>query len=74
MGGLQGLMSMLPGAGNMKQMAAAGMHEKKIAHQIAIIDSMTPTGRAIPNLIKANRKSDRRVRYHHPAGQQLLKQ
>ena len=57
MGGLQGLMSMLPGAGNMKkQMAAARMDEKKIKHQIAIIDSMTPQERAIPNLIKANRK------------------
>ena len=57
MGGLQGLMSMLPGAGNMKkQMAAAGMDEKKVKHQIAIIDSMTPQERAIPNLIKANRK------------------
>ena len=57
MGGLQGLMSMLPGAGKMKQqMAAAGVDEKKIKHQIAIIDSMTPKERTVPALIKANRK------------------
>ena len=57
MGGLQGLMSMLPGAGKMKQqMAAAGIDEKKIKHQIAIIDSMTPKERTVPALIKANRK------------------
>ena len=57
MGGLQGLMSMLPGAGQMKkQMAAAGMDEKKMKHQIAIIDSMTVQERTFPNVIKANRK------------------
>ena len=57
MGGLQGLMSMLPGAGQMKkQMAAAGMDERKIKHQIAIIDSMTVQERTFPNVIKANRK------------------
>ncbi len=57
MGGLQGLMSMLPGAGQMKkQMAAAGMDERKVKHQIAIIDSMTVQERTFPNVIKANRK------------------
>jgi len=57
MGGIQGLMSMLPGAGQMKkQMAAAGMDERKMKHQIAIIDSMTLQERTFPNVIKANRK------------------
>ena len=57
MGGLQGLMSMLPGAGQMKkQMAAAGMDERKIKHQIAIIDSMTVQERRNPKIIKASRR------------------
>ncbi|MAV48296.1 MAG: signal recognition particle protein [Alphaproteobacteria bacterium TMED89] len=57
MGGIQGLMSMLPGAGQMKkQMTAAGMDERKMKHQIAIIDSMTLQERTFPNVIKANRK------------------
>ena len=57
MGGLANLMKMMPGAGKMqKQMAAAGMDEKAVTRQLAIIDSMTPTERSRPELIKASRK------------------
>jgi signal recognition particle subunit SRP54 len=42
MGGLGGLMGMLPGVGKLKnQMAAAGVDEKMIKRQVAVIQSMT---------------------------------
>jgi signal recognition particle subunit SRP54 len=57
MGGLSGLMSMLPGIGKMKnQLAAANLDEKVIKRQIAIIDSMTPQERRNPDVLKASRK------------------
>ncbi|MGL5736975.1 MAG: signal recognition particle protein, partial [Beijerinckiaceae bacterium] len=56
-GGLGGVMSMLPGVGKMKdQMAAAGVNDKMILRQRAIIDSMTPGERKNPDLLKASRK------------------
>ena len=57
MGGLSGLMSMLPGVAKMKnQLAAANLDENVIKRQIAIIDSMTPQERRSPDVLKASRK------------------
>src|SRR5690349_15388584 len=57
MGGLGGLMSMLPGVAKMKnQLAAASLDDSVIRRQIAIIDSMTPKERRNPDLLKASRK------------------
>jgi signal recognition particle subunit SRP54 len=57
MGGLGGLMGMLPQMGKMKQaMAEANINEKLLAHQEAIILSMTPVERQRPEIIKASRK------------------
>jgi signal recognition particle subunit SRP54 len=57
MGGLSGLMSMLPGAGKMKdQMAKANIDERMIGQQEAIISSMTKKERNRPKLIHASRK------------------
>ncbi len=57
MGGLGGLMGMLPQMGKMKQaMADANVNEKLLAHQEAIILSMTPVERQRPEIIKASRK------------------
>ena len=56
-GGLGGVMGMLPGMGKMKdQMAAAGMDDKMIKRQRAVIDSMTPAERRNPDILKASRK------------------
>jgi signal recognition particle subunit SRP54 len=57
MGGLTGLMSMLPGIAKMKnQLAAANLDENVIKRQIAIIDSMTAQERRNPDVLKASRK------------------
>ena len=57
MGGLSGLMSMLPGVAKMKnQLAAANLDENVIKRQIAIINSMTPQERRRPDVLKASRK------------------
>src|SRR5512139_1155098 len=57
MGGLGGLMGMLPGVAKMKnQLAAAGIDDKMLKRQIAIINSMTPKERRNPDLLKASRK------------------
>src|SRR5512132_2674735 len=57
MGGLGGLMGMLPGIGKLKnQLANANIDESVIKRQIAIIDSMTPTERRNPDILKASRK------------------
>jgi len=57
MGGLGGIMKMLPGVGKMqKQLAGANIDEKMIGRQEAIILSMTKKERARPDLIKASRK------------------
>jgi signal recognition particle subunit SRP54 len=56
-GGLGGLMSMLPGIGKMKgQLEAAGMDDRILKRQRALIDSMTREERANPDLLKASRK------------------
>ena len=57
MGGLEGLLAMLPGVAKAKkQMAAANVDEKLLIHQEAIISSMTPRERRSPKLIQASRK------------------
>jgi signal recognition particle subunit SRP54 len=57
MGGMSGLMSMMPGIAKMKnQLAAANLDERVLGRQIAIIDSMTPKERKSPDVLKASRK------------------
>ena len=57
MGGMEGMMSMMPG---MKKAAAqaekAGMDDKILKQQIALINSMTKKERANPQLLQASRK------------------
>ena len=57
MGGISGLMGMMPGIAKMKnQIAAAGINDKIIRRQVAIIDSMTREERRRPDILKASRK------------------
>jgi signal recognition particle subunit SRP54 len=57
MGGMAGLMGMLPGIAKMKnQLAAANLDERVLKRQVAIIDSMTPKERRSPDVLKASRK------------------
>ena len=57
MGGLGGVLAMLPGVGKLqKQMASAGVDDKSIARQVAIIQSMTVQERKSPKLLNASRK------------------
>jgi signal recognition particle subunit SRP54 len=57
MGGLAGLMGMMPGMGGMaKKAEAAGINDKMLVHQIALIQSMTKKERANPDLLAASRK------------------
>jgi signal recognition particle subunit SRP54 len=57
MGGMTGLMGMLPGISRMKnQLAGANLDERLLKRQVAIIDSMTPQERRNPDVLKASRK------------------
>ena len=57
MGGIGGLMGMLPGVAKMKsQMAGANLNDNMLKRQVAIIGSMTPKERRNPDLLKASRK------------------
>ena len=57
-GGLSGIMGMLPGVGKLKeQMAAANIDDRILKRQRAIILSMTPQERRNPDILKADRKS-----------------
>ena len=57
MGGMEGMLKMLPGVGKMKkQLDAANIDETMIKRQEAIISSMTPKERQAPKLIAASRK------------------
>jgi signal recognition particle subunit SRP54 len=57
MGGLSGLMGMMPGIAKMKsQIANAGLDDRVVKRQIAVIDSMTRQERKNPDLLKASRK------------------
>ncbi|MEW6766837.1 MAG: signal recognition particle protein [Pseudomonadota bacterium] len=57
MGGISGLMGMMPGIAKMKnQVAAAGLDDKILRRQMAVIDSMTREERKNPDILKASRK------------------
>jgi len=57
MGGMQGVMGMMPGMGKMsKQVEAAGFDDGMLRQQIALINSMTKKERANPALLQASRK------------------
>ncbi len=57
MGGLQGIMGLLPGVAKMKaQMADANIDDRMISRQEAIISSMTKAERKKPDLLNASRK------------------
>ncbi|MGD0633550.1 MAG: signal recognition particle protein [Beijerinckiaceae bacterium] len=56
-GGLNGIMGMLPGMGKLKdQLSAASLDDRMIKRQRAIILSMTPQERRNPDILKASRK------------------
>jgi len=57
LGGMGGIMAMMPGIGRMKkQLDAAGMDDSIFKRQQAIITSMTRKERTNPKLLNANRK------------------
>ncbi|WP_445491168.1 signal recognition particle protein [Rhodopseudomonas sp. RCAM05734] len=57
MGGLSGLMGMMPGIAKLKnQIASANLDDKIVKRQIAVIDSMTRQERKNPDILKASRK------------------
>jgi signal recognition particle subunit SRP54 len=57
MGGMQGILGMLPGIGKMKdQLANAGFDDKMIKRQQAIISSMTKKERRKPDLLNGSRR------------------
>ncbi|MBW0157990.1 signal recognition particle protein [Sedimentimonas flavescens] len=57
MGGMQGVMSMMPGMGKMAKAAEdAGFDDRTIRRQIALINSMTKLERAKPEMLQASRK------------------
>ena len=57
LGGMQGVLSMLPGVGKMKdQLAQAGFDDKLLKRQEAIISSMTKQERVKPDLINGSRR------------------
>src|SRR6201996_2840203 len=57
MGGMQGLLAMLPGVGKVKdQLNAAGLDDKILTRQEAIIGSMTREERSKPDVINGSRR------------------
>ena len=57
MGGMEGIMGMMPGMGKMsKQMEGAGIDDRMLRRQMALIDSMTKHERRNPALLQASRK------------------
>ncbi len=57
MGGMEGIMGMMPGMNKMaKQMEGAGIDDKVLRQQIALIQSMTKRERANPQILQASRK------------------
>ncbi len=56
-GGMSGIMGMLPGIGKAKkQIDAMGLDDSMFRRQTAIISSMTPKERKSPDILKASRK------------------
>ncbi len=57
MGGMEGIMDMLPGMGKMKAVTSrAGLDDAMLRSQIALIQSMTKAERANPQILQASRK------------------
>src|SRR4029079_17716944 len=57
MGGMSGLMAMMPGVAKIKsQMAERNLDDSVLKRQMAIIDSMTPGERKHPHILNASRK------------------
>jgi len=57
MGGMQGLLGMLPGGKALKgKAAAAGLDDRMLRRQEALINAMTPAERRKPDIIHASRK------------------
>ena len=57
MGGMSGILGMLPGVGKIKQqLSDAQIDDRMIARQLAIISSMTPKERRNPQILHASRK------------------
>ncbi|HEY4113359.1 MAG TPA: signal recognition particle protein [Rhizomicrobium sp.] len=57
MGGMTGVLAMLPGVGKVKdQLSAAGMDDKMLTRQEAIISSMTKVERADPDVLNGSRR------------------
>jgi signal recognition particle subunit SRP54 len=57
MGGMSGILGMLPGVGKIKQqLSDAQIDDRMIARQLAIIGSMTPKERCNPQILHASRK------------------
>ncbi len=57
MGGMAGMMEMMPGMGKMaKGLDGADLDDKVLKRQIALIQSMTKTERANPQILQASRK------------------
>ena len=57
MGGMKGLLAMLPGVGKVKdQLNAAGLDDKILTRQEAIIGSMTREERSKPDVINGSRR------------------
>ena len=57
MGGLGGIMGMLPGIGKMQKQLEGKLDNKIVGRTLAIISSMTPKERRVPDIIKASRKT-----------------
>ena len=56
MGGIAGLMDKIPGVDQIPDKAKSMVNEKEIGRMEAIINSMTPKERRLPNIIKGSRK------------------
>ncbi len=56
MGGVAGLMTKLPGMGDIPDKAKEQVNDKEMNKTVAIINSMTPNERKFPAVIKASRK------------------
>lgn len=57
MGGMQGVLAMLPGVGKVKdQLAAAGLDDRLLKRQEAIIQSMTKKERVKPDILNGSRR------------------
>ncbi|MBS0184754.1 MAG: signal recognition particle protein [Proteobacteria bacterium] len=57
MGGMSGVMSLLPGIGKMKdKIETAGLDDRFLKRQLAIISSMTPQEKRDPRILNASRK------------------